>query len=90
MIQDRYGYLSARHLAALAAEMKLAMAEVYETATFYAHFENKDDLFTYLAKTGRTIKISGAMMGSSWMGSHFTNDDLVAETRLSLRPNHRW
>src|SRR5205085_9032138 len=39
LIQDRYGYLSAAHLAALAAEMKLALAEVYEVATFYAHFD---------------------------------------------------
>ncbi|MBM3569558.1 MAG: NADH-quinone oxidoreductase subunit F [Alphaproteobacteria bacterium] len=38
-IQDRYGHLSARHLAALAQELRLAMAEVYETATFYAHFD---------------------------------------------------
>ena len=39
LIQDRYGYLSAAHLAALAEEMKLALAEVYEVATFYAHFD---------------------------------------------------
>jgi formate dehydrogenase len=39
LIQDRYGHLSAAHLAALSAEMKLAQAEVYEVATFYAHFD---------------------------------------------------
>src|SRR4029079_7378935 len=39
LIQDRYGYISGAHLAALAAEMKLAQAEVYEVATFYAHFD---------------------------------------------------
>jgi formate dehydrogenase len=38
-IQDRYGHLSAAHLAALAKEMKLALAEVYEVATFYHHFD---------------------------------------------------
>src|ERR1700682_5558923 len=38
-IQDRFGCLSARHLVALAAEMKLAMTEVYEVATFYHHFD---------------------------------------------------
>ena len=38
-IQDRYGCLSAAHLVALAAEMKLAMTEVYEVATFYHHFD---------------------------------------------------
>jgi NADH:ubiquinone oxidoreductase subunit F (NADH-binding)/NADH:ubiquinone oxidoreductase subunit E len=39
LIQDRYGHLSAAHLAALAQEMKLALTEVYEVATFYAHFD---------------------------------------------------
>ncbi len=39
LIQDRFGHISAAHLAALAHEMRLAMAEVYEVATFYAHFD---------------------------------------------------
>src|SRR4051794_18486338 len=39
LIQDRYGHLASAHLAALAAEMKLALTEVYEVATFYAHFD---------------------------------------------------
>jgi formate dehydrogenase beta subunit len=38
-IQDRYGHLAAAHLVALAEEMKLAMTEVYEVATFYHHFD---------------------------------------------------
>ncbi len=39
LIQDTHHCLSARHLAALAEEMRIPMAEVYETATFYAHFD---------------------------------------------------
>src|ERR1700733_5945574 len=39
LIQDHYGHISSAHLAALAAEMKLAQTEVYEVATFYAHFD---------------------------------------------------
>jgi len=39
LIQDANGHLSAAHLAALAHEMRLAMAEVWEVATFYAHFD---------------------------------------------------
>lgn len=39
LIQDRHGHLSAAHLAALAHEMRLAQTEVYEVATFYAHFD---------------------------------------------------
>src|SRR6476646_6626635 len=38
-IQDHYRCLSARPVVALAAEMKMAMAEVYEVATFYHHFD---------------------------------------------------
>jgi formate dehydrogenase beta subunit len=39
LIQDKHGHLSAAHLAALADEMKLSQTEVYEVATFYAHFD---------------------------------------------------
>ncbi|WP_299283381.1 NAD(P)H-dependent oxidoreductase subunit E [uncultured Tateyamaria sp.] len=39
LIQDHYGHLSAAHLRALAEEMRMSMAEVYEVATFYAHFD---------------------------------------------------
>ncbi len=46
LIQDRYGHLSARYLRALAYEMQLSMAEVWEVATFYAHFDpiREDDV----------------------------------------------
>src|SRR3989440_5945281 len=39
LIQDNYRQITAAHLAALADEMKLSFAEVFETATFYAHFD---------------------------------------------------
>jgi formate dehydrogenase len=39
LIQDKFGHLSAGHLRALAEEMRMSMAEVYEVATFYAHFD---------------------------------------------------
>jgi len=38
LIQDKFGYLGHAHLCAMASELKLAQAEVYEVATFYAHF----------------------------------------------------
>ena len=41
-----------------------------------------DDIWNYLPKVDRTIKIPASMMGGAWMGSHFTNDDLVKESRL--------
>ena len=39
LIQDEYGHLSAAHMNALAQEMRIAQSEVYEVATFYAHFD---------------------------------------------------
>ncbi|MBK46092.1 MAG: NADH-quinone oxidoreductase subunit F [Roseovarius sp.] len=39
LVQDRFGHLSAAHLRALAEELRIAQAEVYEVATFYAHFD---------------------------------------------------
>lgn len=39
LIQDKFGHLSAAHLRALAEEMRISQAEVYEVATFYAHFD---------------------------------------------------
>ncbi len=39
LIQDAYGHISASHLAALASDMKFSQAEVYEVASFYAHFD---------------------------------------------------
>ena len=39
LVQDEYGHLSSAHLRALAEEMWISQAEVYEVATFYAHFD---------------------------------------------------
>ena len=39
LIQDAHGHLAARHLRALCEEMRLSMAEAWEVATFYAHFD---------------------------------------------------
>jgi hypothetical protein len=41
-----------------------------------------NDIWNYLPKVDRTIKVPASMMSGSWMGSHFSNDDLVKESRL--------
>lgn len=43
----------------------------------------EDNIWNYLPKVDRTMKVPAGMMGGSWMGSHFTNDDLVKESRMS-------
>ena len=47
-----------------------------------ATLKSGDDIWNYLPKVDRTIKVPASMMGGSWMGSHFTNDDLVKDSRL--------
>ncbi|MGH9324066.1 MAG: outer membrane lipoprotein-sorting protein, partial [Vicinamibacteria bacterium] len=56
----------------------LAPAKEAGTATLKAG----DDIWNYLPKVDRSIKIPASMMMGSWMGSHFTNDDLVKDSRL--------
>jgi hypothetical protein len=48
------------------------------TATLKAN----EEIWNYLPRVDRTIKIPASMMMGAWMGSHFTNDDLVKESRL--------
>jgi len=47
-----------------------------------ATLKSGNDLWNYLPRVDRTIKLPPSMMSSAWMGSHFTNDDLVKESRL--------
>jgi outer membrane lipoprotein-sorting protein len=42
-----------------------------------------NDMWNYLPKVNRVIKLPSSMMSSSWMGSHFTNNDLVKESRFT-------
>ena len=42
-----------------------------------------DNIWNYLPKVDRTMKVPSGMMGGSWMGSHFSNDDLVKESRMA-------
>jgi formate dehydrogenase beta subunit len=79
LVQDRYGYLSAAHLAALAQEMQLALTEVYEVATFYAHFDVvKEDETPPPAVTVRVCdSLSCALAGS---------EQLLADLQRQLGP----
>ncbi len=41
-----------------------------------------DDMWNYLPKIDRLMKIPSSLMGDRWMGSHLTNDDLVKENKI--------
>ena len=60
-INDRYGHLSAAHLAALAQEMQLAQTEVYEVASFYHHFDVVKEGES--APPGLTVRVCDSIAG---------------------------
>jgi outer membrane lipoprotein-sorting protein len=49
----------------------------------------ENNLWNYLPKIKRIIKVPSSLMMGSWMGSHFTNDDLVKESTLVNDYHHR-
>src|SRR5262245_19492446 len=87
LIQDQYGYLSAAHLAALASEMKLALTEVYEVATFYAHFDVvKEGELPPPPITARVCNsLSCAMAGAEKLTKDLSSE-LVREVRVVHAP----
>ena len=84
-IQDRYGCLSAAHLVALAAEMKLAMTEVYEVATFYHHFDVVKDGDT--APPAVTVRVCDSI-ACDLAGSHELLEKLPGILGAGVRVLH--
>lgn len=62
------------------ALMKI-LAPLKEKGTTTLKADN--EIWNYLPKINRVIKVPSSMMGAGWMGSHFTNDDLLKENRYS-------
>ncbi len=81
-IQDRFGHLSAGHMQGLADLMRLPMAEVYEVATFYAHFDVIGDGETAPAKI--TIRVCDSL--SCMLAGAET---LLAELQAEAMPDVR-
>src|SRR5678815_5284785 len=84
-INDRYGHLSAAHLAALAQEMSLAMAEVYEVATFYHHFDVVKEGET--APPALTVRVCDSI-ACDLAGSHHLLEKLPSLLGTDVRVLH--
>jgi formate dehydrogenase len=81
-VQDAHGSISAAHIAALAQELKLALTEVYEVATFYHHFDVvKEGEAPPAALTVRVCETLSCAMA----GSH----ELLAQLQQRLGPGVR-
>jgi len=84
-IQDRYHHLSAAHMAALASEMKMAMAEVYEVATFYHHFDVVKEGET--APPALTVRVCDSI-ACDLAGSHHLLEKLPSLLGTDVRVLH--
>ena len=84
-LQDSYGHISARHLAALAEYMRLSQAEVYEVASFYHAFDVvKEDA---AAPPARTVRVCESLV-CAMAGAHRLIDDLdtVLDENVRVQP----
>jgi formate dehydrogenase len=81
-LQDRFGHLSAAHLAALAEAMKLSQAEVFEVATFYHHFDVVKE--GEAAPPKLTVRVCDTL-SCQMAGAH----GLLERLRSTLGPNVR-
>jgi len=86
LIQDAYGQLSAAHLAALAQELRMALAEVYEVATFYHHFDVVKDGAKPAALTVRVCDSIACELAGSHELLHRLPELLGAEVRVLHAP----
>ena len=66
----------------LGTEYALIRVETPQKEAGTATLRARQEVWNYLPRVDRTIKVPSSMMMGSWMGSHFTNDDLVKESRL--------
>jgi outer membrane lipoprotein-sorting protein len=54
-----------------------------------AFLKRQKDLWNWQPSIGRMIKMSSSVMGQSWMGSDFTNDDMVRQTSIVNDFDHK-
>ena len=71
------------HVLSEGTETALVRIEAPAKERGTATLKVEQNIWNYLPKVDRTIKVPGSMMQAAWMGSHFTNDDLVHESRYS-------
>ncbi len=77
IIQDTYGHIAGRHLAALARHLSIPLAHAYEVATFYAHFDVIDEAAGETPPPPITIRVCDSL-SCAMAGAHRIMDELKA------------
>jgi NADH:ubiquinone oxidoreductase subunit E len=88
-LNDHHHGLFERHLVALAAEMRLSMAEVYEVASFYHHFEVRKDDARAPPLTVRVCTSLGCQLAGADALLARARELLGAEVQVLAAPLHR-
>lgn len=85
-IQDKYHHISNRHILALAQEMNLPMAEVYETATFYHHFDITHEDET--PPPAITVRVCESLTCEMYGAHHLTEklQSATDKTKVRIQP----
>lgn len=85
-IQDKYHHISNRHILALAAEMNLPMTEVYETATFYHHFDVIKE--NEIPPAPVTVRVCESMTCEMYGAHHLMDEleDAVDQGHVRIQP----
>ncbi len=74
---------------ALGEDFSLALVTAPARDQGTVFLKRRNEIWNYVPNIDRTIKMPPSMMSQSWMGSDFTNDDLVRETSLVDDYEHR-
>ncbi|MGD9602810.1 MAG: NAD(P)H-dependent oxidoreductase subunit E [Gammaproteobacteria bacterium] len=81
-IQDHYGHIANPHMVALAHELRMAMAEVFEVATFYHHFDVVKESAD--APPRLTVRVCESVT-CAMFGAETLADDLAAQLGADVR-----
>jgi hypothetical protein len=82
IVTEHWSRSLAMEISSLGTEYALIRITAPRKDAGMATLKSGDEIWNYLPRVDRTIKLPTSLMGSAWMGSHFTNDDLVKEHRL--------
>ena len=82
VVTEHWERTIAMHIWSLGTEYSLVRIDAPRKDAGTATLKAGNELWNYLPRVDRTIKLPASLMGASWMGSHFTNDDLVKESRI--------
>lgn len=82
IVTEHWGRSMTMRIWSLGTEYSLVRVTAPRKDAGTATLKAGQDIWNYLPRVDRVIKLPASLMGASWMGSHFTNDDLIKDSRI--------